>query len=133
MEHNATWILRCVDYISTILAACVTAGIISLLIPSHWSAPVGMFLGMILSMAVFSIIFLVLSFLAGPFGILMPGMASAMITGMVCGMMTTANTVSLSKLFTFGAVIGLGMATGFHIYDWVLHGEVSQDKTQRRA
>ena len=57
MEGNAAWSLRCVDYVSTLLAAVVTAGVVRLLIPSHWPALVGMILGMLLGMVVLLIIF----------------------------------------------------------------------------
>ncbi len=133
MERGSAWPLRCVDYVSTLLAAVATAGVVSLLIPSHWPALVGMFLGMLLGMVVLLIVFLGFSLLAGPFGILMPGMTAAMITGMVCGMMMTAQKASLVNALTVGALIGLGTAAVFHLYDWSLHGEVSQGDTGREA
>ncbi len=133
MEGNAAWSLRWVDYVSTLLAAGVTAGVVRLLIPSHWPALVGMILGMLLGMVVLLIIFLGFSLLAGPFGILMPGMPAAMIAGMVCGMMMTAQKASLLDALIVGALIGLGTAAVFHLYDWSLHGEVSQDDTGREA
>jgi hypothetical protein len=131
MERDAAWTLRCVEYISTLLVGGVTAAVVSLLIPSHWPALGGMFLGMLLGMVVLLIVFLGFALLAGPFGILMPGMTAAMITGMVCGMMMTAETAPLLDALTVGALIGLGTAVVFHLYDWSLHGEVSQNETGR--
>jgi hypothetical protein len=133
MERNSAWSLRCVDYVSTLLAAGVTAGVVWLLIPSHWPALVSMFLGMLLGMVVLLIVFLSFSLLVGPFGILMPGMPAAMMAGMVCGMMLTAEKAVLLDALTVGALIGLGTAVVFHLYDWSLHGEVSQDDRGREA
>ena len=133
MERNAAWTLRCVESISTLLAGGATAGAVSLLIPSHWSAWVGMFLGMLLGMVVLLIVCLGFVLLAGPFGILMPGMTAAMITGMVCGMMMTAEKARLVDALAVGALIGLGIAVIFHLYDWSLHGEVSQHDRGREA
>ena len=133
MEPNAAWTLRCVDYVSTTLAAGATAGVVSLLIPSHWPALVGMFLGMLLGMVVPLIVFLGFALLAGPFAILMPGMTAAMITGMVGGMRMTAEQAPLEEVLAIGGLIGLGTAVVFHLYDWSLHGEVSPDDRGREA
>ncbi len=133
MKRNADGPLRWVDYVSTLLIAGTTAGAVSLLIPSHWPALVSMFLGMLLGTVVLLIVFMAFSLLAGPFAILMPGMTAAMIAGMVCGMMMTAQEGPLVEALTGGALIGLGVAVAFHLYDWSLHGEVSQDDTGREA
>ena len=131
MERDAAWTLRCLDYVSTTLAAGLTVAVVSLLIPSHWPALVGMFLGMLLGMVVPLIVFLGFALLAGPFAILMPGMTAAMIAGMVGGMSMTPEKAPLEEALAVGALIGLGTAMVFHLYDWSLHGEVSGDDTGR--
>ena len=119
MERDAAWTLRCLDYVSTTLAAGLTVAVVSLLIPSHWPALVGMFLGMLLGMVVPLIVFLGFALLAGPFAILMPGMSM------------TPEKAPLEEALAVGALIGLGTAMVFHLYDWSLHGEVSGDDTGR--
>ena len=133
MNRDSAGLLRCVDYVSTLLAGVATAGVVSLLIPSHWPALVGMFLGMLLGMVVLLIVFLSFALLAGPFGILMPGMTASMISGMVGGMMVTAEKAPLVDALMVGALIGLGVAVLFHLYDRSLHGEVSRDERGREA
>jgi hypothetical protein len=107
--------------------------VVWLLIPSDWPALVGMVLGMLLGMVVLLIVFLSFSLLVGPFSILMPGMPAAMMTGMVCGMMMTAEKAVLVDALTVGVLIGLATAVVFHLYDRSLHGEVSQEDTGREA
>lgn len=102
MKRNADGPLRWVDYVSTLLIAGATAGAVSLLIPSHWPALVSMFLGMLLGTVVLLIVFMAFSRLAGPFAILMPGMTAAMIVGMVCGMMMTAQEAPLVEALAGG-------------------------------
>lgn len=133
MERGIAWFVRCVDYISTLLVAGITAGAVSLLIPSHWPALVSMVLGMFLGMVVLLVVFMGFSLVAGPFGILMPGMTAAMAAGMVCGMTMTAQKASFVESLTVGALIGLGIAVSFHLYDRSLHGEVSRNGTRRSA
>ena len=133
VKSDSVWTLRCLDYVSTTLAAGVTAGVVSLLIPSQWPALAGMFLGMLLGMVVPLIIFLSFALLAGPFAILMPGMTAAMIAGMVGGMSMTPEKAPVEEALAVGALIGLGTAVVFHLYDWSLHGEVSGDDTGREA
>ncbi len=133
MDRDSTGALRWVDYLSTLLAGVATAGVVRLLIPSHWPALLGMFLGMVLGMVVLLVVFLCFALLAGPFGVLMPGMTAAMISGMAGGMMMTADKAPLVDALTVGALIGLGVAVFFHLYDRSLHGEVSRDDRGREA
>ncbi len=133
MERGTAWFVRGVDYTSTLLAAGVTAGAVHFLIPSHWPEWVSMVLGMFLGMVVLLVVFMGFSLVAGPFGILMPGMTAAMAAGMVCGMTMTAQKASFVEALTVGALIGLGIAVSFHLYDRSLHGEVSRNGTRRSA
>ena len=133
MERDSSWVLSGLECISTTLAAGATAGVVWLLIPSHWPALVSMFLGMLLGMVVLLVIFLCFALMVGPFGILMPGMTATMMAGMVCGMLLTAEKAALLDALTIGALIGLGTAVVFQLYDWSLHGEVSPDDTGREA
>jgi prepilin signal peptidase PulO-like enzyme (type II secretory pathway) len=128
MERDSTWTLRCVDYVSATLAGGVAAGVVSLLIPSDWPGLMGMILGMVFAL----VVCMGFSLLAGPFGILMPGMTAGMIAGMVCGMRMTGEA-PLEEALAAGALIGLGTAVVFHLYDRSLHGEVLQDDTGSEA
>lgn len=118
--------LRVIDYLAAMACGALSLLLPALLVPADWPMLAAMSAGMALAMGAAFFITNLLAPIAGPFELMIPGMAISMTVGMLPVHMAGIGEHSFSAIALFGLAAGATVQGLFHIYDIFLHGEVKR-------
>jgi len=121
MEPNNATFLRLLDYSASVIYGAVSSLLVGLLVPDSWNIILGMITGMFISMLFLLPIAVLLSTRLGGFQVIMPAMVIGMFNGMIIGMMSGADLLTLIRI---GIILGVFIQFILHLYDLKLHGDI---------
>lgn len=113
------------DYVGGGIVGALTAAAVHVLLPPEVDLALAMLLGMAVGMLVHIVAGLVLSPLLGFFHVMVPAGFIGMYGGMFFAMRDVMERVSLGYAIRAGAIFGLMVMAGVHLYDRALVGPVS--------